>query len=77
METMLSVADLQFCLFLFSNLSWILEEEICTFKLDLCKLPKFSFSAEISGQQHLYAEVTLTNKPAYMWGVSKIVTEDN
>lgn len=25
------------------NLSWILAEEICTFKLDLCKFPKFSF----------------------------------
>lgn len=76
METILGVADLQFYLFLFSNLSWILAEEICTFKLELCKFPKFSFFAEISGQQQLCAEVAFTNKPVYMYGVSKTVTED-
>lgn len=77
MEIMLSVTDLQFYLFLFSNPSWFLAEEICTFKSDLCKFPKFSFSAEISGQHQLCAKVALTSKPVYTCGVSKIVTEDN
>lgn len=76
-ETMLSVADLQFYLFLFSNLSGIVAEEICTFKWHLCKFPKFSFSVEISGQQQLCAEVALANKPVYMCGASKIVTDGN
>lgn len=77
MEARLSVAYLQFYLSLFSNLSWMLAEEVCTFKLDLCKFPKFSFSAEISGQQQLCAGVALTNKPVYMYDVSKTMAGDN
>lgn len=50
---------------------------MCTFKLGLGKFPKFSFSAEISGRQELCAEVALTNNPAHVSGVTKIVTEDN